>query len=138
MQPKQSRSPNRFVVVMLACLILALGSGIVVITYSGSGLHARPAVAAARGPLHYEPRQNLDSSGFNFVVESLPRWKPDSTLEELSRIWQGFGNRSIAEIDQALPNPRMPSKDRFLLMVTKAAFHNYEGEPNRAYEVLEE
>jgi FG-GAP-like repeat/ASPIC and UnbV len=138
MQKKLSRSSNRFVVVMLTGLILAIGSGIVVITYSGSGLHARPAAATARGALQYDPRLTLDSSGFNFVVESLPRWKPDSTLEELSQIWQGFGNRSIAEIDQALRNPRMASKDRFLLMLTKAAFHNYEGEPNRAYEVLEE
>ena len=97
MQPTPSRSANRFVVVMLSGLILAVGSGIVVIIYSARGLHARPAAASARGVLHYEQRQNLDSSGFNFVVESLPRWKPDSTLEELSRIWQGFGNRCIAE-----------------------------------------
>ena len=137
MRPKPSRSSNRFVVVMLSGLILAVGSGIVVLMYSGSGLHARPAAASARGALKYAPRETLDSSGFNFMVEGLPRWKPDSSLEELSRIWQGFGNRSIAEIDKVLPNPRMSSKDRFMLMLTKAAFHNYEGEPNRAYEVLE-
>ena len=72
------------------------------------------------------------------MVEGLPRWKPDSTLEELSRIWQGIGTRSVAEIDTALPNPRLPSGARLSLLIAKAAFLNYEGEPNRAYQVLEE
>jgi hypothetical protein len=123
---------------MLAGLILALGSAIIYVTYSGTNLRAHPAGTSARKNLVYEPRQNLDSSGFDFVVQALPRRKPDSTLEELGRMWQGIGSRSAAEIDTALPNPNLPSDARFSLLITKAAFLNYEGEPNRAYEVLEE
>ena len=44
--------------------------------------------------------------GFTSVVENLPRWKPDSTLEELSRIWSDVARRDIAEIDERLVKPR--------------------------------
>ena len=80
----------------------------------------------------------MDTSGFTSVVENLPRWKPDSTLEELSRIWSDVGHRNIAEIDGALSNPAVSANDRFMLQMTKAMFLNYEGEPRQAYELLEE
>ncbi len=80
----------------------------------------------------------MDTSGFISVVESLPRWKPDTSFEELARIWDGVGHRNIAEIDRVLESPGMRASDRFMLLMTKAMFLNYEGEPGRAYEVLEQ
>ena len=71
----------------------------------------------------------MDTSGFTSVVEHLPRWKPDSTLEELSRIWSDVATRNIAEIDSALSKPAVSSSDRFMLLMTKAMFLNYQGEP---------
>ena len=136
MQPRPGRNPNRLVMGMLIGALLAAGFAVVVLMSSSSGLHARPAAAVARSELSFEPRRTLDSSGFDSVRGSLPRWKPDSTLAEISQIWQGIGHRSIAVIDQTLANPAVTNADRVMLMVTKATFLNYEAEPDRAYEVL--
>ena len=86
----------------------------------------------------FEPRGSLDPSGFTSVVENLPHWKPDSTLEELGRIWSDAGHRDIAEIDGVLSNPAVSASDRFMLLMTKGMFLNYEGEPRQAYEHLEQ
>ena len=80
----------------------------------------------------------MDLSGFTSVGEHLPRWKPDSTLEEISRIWRDVGHRDAAEIDGVLSNPAVSARDRFTLLMTKAMFLNYEGEPRAAYELLEQ
>ena len=80
----------------------------------------------------------MDLSGFTSVVENLPRWKPDLTLEELSRIWSDVGRRDLAEIDGVLSNPAVSASDQFMLLMTKAMFLNDEGDPRRAYEVLEQ
>ena len=61
-------------------LILAMGSAIVVVMFSSRGVHARPDAATARLSREYMPVTSLDSSGFNSVVENLPRWNPDATL----------------------------------------------------------
>ena len=85
-----------------------------------------------------EPRAAMDTSGFGSLVESLPRWRADSTLEELSRIWSGAERRNIAEIDGILANASVPPGDRFTLLMTKAMLLNYAGETRQAYDVLEQ
>ncbi len=80
----------------------------------------------------------VDSSGFNAVLEALPQWKAGSTLEELSTIWQGIGARSVGRIDEILLNPAVSSGDRVQLLVKKATLLNYDGKPERAYEILAE
>ena len=79
--------------------------------------------------LKYKPRQLVDSSGFTGVLDILPRWKPDSTLEEIGRIWQGIGHQGIARIDEILLNPAISNGDRVQLLVKKATLLNYEAEP---------
>ena len=76
-----------------------------------------------------------DSTRF---LRALPRWKPDSTLEEVSAIWQGIGDRSVGRIDEILNNPAVSSGERVQLLVKKATLLNYDGKPERAYEVLAE
>ena len=134
---KPSGSSNRFVFVMLVGLMAALGCTFVVLLFSSRASHARRSGLTAVRDLTFEPRTRMDTSGFTSVVESL-RWKPDSTLEELSRIWTGLVSRDLAEVDSTLSNPAVSAGDRFVLLMTKAMFLNYEGEPRRAYELLEQ
>src|ERR1035438_2471059 len=134
MQPAPSGTSNRFVLGMLVGLIMTMGCLVVVLMYSSRGLHARPSASDVRRKLKFEPRGSLDTSGFTSVVEHLPNWKPDSTLEEISKIWRGVGYRDIAEIDDTLSKPEISPGDRIMLLITKALLFNYEGEPKRAYE----
>ena len=83
--------------------------------------------SSARDNSNFQPRFPIDSSGFNSVLEALPRWKPDSTLEEVSAIWQGIGDRSVGRVDEILNNPAVSSGERVQLLVKKATLLNYDG-----------
>ena len=133
-----SGSSKRPVVVMLVGLMAAIGCAFVVLLLSSAADQEPPSANAGVRNHKFEPRARIDTSGFNSVVENHPRWKPDSTLEELSRIWNEVARRDLAEIDGALPNTSMPASDRFTLLITKAMLLNYDGEPRRAYELLEQ
>src|ERR1039458_5131420 len=121
MQPAPSRTSNRFVVGMLVGLILTMGCLVVVLMYSSRGLHARPSALDVGRKLKFEPRGSLDTSGFTSVLERLPNWKVDSTLEEISKIWREAGYRDIAEIDKTLSKPEVSPGDRIMLLITKAS-----------------
>jgi hypothetical protein len=123
---------------MLVGLMVTVVCACAAVVLSARGLHAQRSTGAAAGSLVFEPRGRMDTSGFSSLVEGLPKWKPDSTLEEVSRIWSGVGRRDIAKIDGALSDPAMPANDRCMLLITKAMFLNYEGEPARAYDLLGE
>ncbi len=138
MQPVPNRASNRFVVGMLVGLMLLMGCLVAALMYSSRGVHARSSAADGRRDLRFEPRASLDTSGFTTVVERLPSWKPDSTLDEIGKIWHEVGYRNIAEIDKTLSKPDVSPGDRIMLLISKASFFNYENEPKRAYEVLQQ
>lgn len=50
----------------------------------------------------YRPREVVDTVGFASVVDRIQRWALDTSLEEISRIWDRVGYRNIEEIDRAL------------------------------------
>ena len=107
METSPSRSSNRLVVVMLVGSMAVIGCTFVVLLFSFAS-HAVERRRTVNGLVHdrkFELRVSMDTSGFTSVVETLPRWKPETTLEDLSRIWADAGHRNIAEIDVALSNP---------------------------------
>ena len=110
--------------------------GVAAVIKSASSVHAHDSSAFGGRRLNFEPRRPLDTGGFFKVVELLPRWGTDATLEQIGQIWKGAGYRNIAEIDDTLSNPALSGVDRAMLQIAKATFFNFEGEPNRAYEVL--
>ena len=138
MQSRPNRTPSRVIMAMTIGLILVAAAAVAIFITFPTGLHARPSSMTARKDLQFAPHRAIDSSGFINVVESLPHWKPDSTLEEIGKIWQGVGHRSAADIDQTLANATISGGDRVKLLVSKAMFLNYEDEPALAYEVLEQ
>ena len=121
---------------MLIGLSVLIGIALVVLVLGSHGILAKRSAATSEARRSFEPRGRMDSSGFTSVVENLPRWRPDSTLDELSAIWKDVGRANIAEIDGTLANPAVSASDRYMLLLTKAMFLNYEGDPRAAYDLL--
>ncbi len=140
MQAEQRPNParNRYVSGMLAALVVGAVAAIVVLSRNFSGAAARPSTPVSPRKLAYHPREKFDASGFASVLERLPPWKPDASLEEISEVWRRFGYRSIKRIDAELADPKLADSRRVYLLVTKAIMFNFEAEPKRSYEVLNE
>lgn len=87
----------------------------------------------------YSPRQPLDTGGYTVVGTLVGPWDPNASLKELSDRWDGAANRSLAKLDAELAQ-RSPSDvaARVEGLVLKASILNYEGEPKKAYQALEE
>jgi hypothetical protein len=83
------------------------------------------------------PRKaTLDTGGFGFAITSVTPWRDNATLREISNAWQRVGFRGIQRIDQVLANENRSPKERVSALLSKASLFNYEGQPQRAYEVL--
>jgi ASPIC and UnbV/FG-GAP-like repeat len=87
--------------------------------------------------LNYQPLLPVDTAGFGIIQGHL-RWKFGASLEEIGAVWKSAGYRAIEQIDQSLLDSKKTDADRLKLLLSKAGSFNYEGEPARAYEVLEQ
>ena len=87
----------------------------------------------------YDPRlPGLDPSGFAVVPSVITPWKPEASLEEISRIWRGAGYRGIEEIDRRLAVGDRSEEARLSLLIRKVSLLNYEGEAEKSYQLLEQ
>jgi FG-GAP-like repeat/ASPIC and UnbV len=84
----------------------------------------------------YVPRQELDSSGLVVLSAVMPKWSPQSSLEEISGIWRGAGPREIEKIDRRLAERDQPDESRLTMMIQKAVLLNSEGDAEKSYRVL--
>ncbi len=80
----------------------------------------------------------IDNSGFLIVSSMLPKWKPEASLQEISEIWRGAGYRAILELDKRLADPAQSDEDRVATLFMKASLFNFEGETEKAYQVLQD
>jgi hypothetical protein len=129
-------APQRFVANLLIALVAIAAIAIGLFLSSSRGTGDQPSKAQPQPA--YEPRKPLDTGGFFNVLAHLPPWKPDASLAEISKICKGLGYRNIEEIDRSLSDPRKSDTQRLTLLVSKAILFNYEGQPNRAADVLEQ
>src|SRR5262249_10319214 len=97
---------------------------------------ARPS--APRASEVFRPRQPVDTGGFFNVLAHLQPWKADASLEDIGNVFRGLGYKNVEGIDRSLAHPGESHVQRLTLLISKAILFNYEGEPNRAYEVLEQ
>ncbi len=90
--------------------------------------------------IQFRPHEAIDVSGFSVVGPSLKPWKPDASLETIGESWRGAGYKLIAMLDKSLDDARRRKDPREIvaLLMTRAQIFNYEGEPNRSYEVAQE
>ena len=87
----------------------------------------------------FEPRwPNADTSGFAYFPKVVQQWKPDASLEEISKVWHRLGYREVEFIDGELAKADQKKGEHIPLMFVKATFLNCEGEAEKAYQVLEE
>ena len=91
---------------------------------------------ADRWPNAQPRKTNLDTGGFGFAISSVLPISDNASLKEISHAWQRVGFRGIQRIDQVLANENRSPKDRVSAFLSKASLLNYEGQPQRAYEVL--
>jgi hypothetical protein len=147
MNQKPNPTDHRFVARLLTGLILIAVIAVVLLMSIPRGIVARPAdssrgivanPSAGRRSETYQPHRPLDTGGFFNVLAHLPPWKSDASLEEISGIYRGLGYKNIDVIDRSLSDNSKSDEARFTLLISKAILFNYEGEPNRAYDVLEQ
>jgi len=103
---------------------------------------ARPEAGpepAGRPRLSYVPRPvRIDTSGTTTAYAIVEQWEPDASLAQIARNFERVGYNGIEMIDSFLANKSPADAARFLLLEKKASLYNYEGEPRRAYQVLEQ
>jgi hypothetical protein len=128
---------------LLGSVVLTLAVGTYAFVDWG---HGEQQIADPTNPqqqkLVYQPRRPIDSSGFGLVTHKIPPRSANASLEEIASPWHRCGYRFITELDKFLELHRASgylSADVLAeSLVEKASLLNYEGEANKAYEVLEE
>ena len=148
MKPRRPRITMRHFMVVLAgtATLLFFAFEVNKLVLSSSTLRAG-AKAGRFGPstssrglqAGYHPRVPfIDVSGFMPLTAVVPRWKPGASLEDISKVWRGAGQRAVADIDRDLAAGARSDQDRLKLMLMKALLENSEGETQKAYEVLQQ
>lgn len=115
-------------------LLVGLPTALILATVYYAG--GPPPVAARPPTRDYQPRLPMDTSGFSVVGSMMPAWPPQTTLEEIGKLWPGAGYRNIEFLRARGPVENGPLHMRVQPLLWKAALLNYEGEPEQAYEVL--
>jgi hypothetical protein len=100
---------------------------------------ARPVKPPVKAePAEYLPRRDVDSSGYGIVLSSFSPWKPESSLQELADLWLHPGLRTIETIDKQFAGTEPAGAKGITALLSKAALFHWEGEANRAGEVLDQ
>ncbi len=91
----------------------------------------------------YVPRRTRDSSGFFQMAALVKPWPRGASLEEVGQHFRNAGFRIIEDIDgnlalQNRPQSGAPNNDELSSILVKVLMFNYEGQPEEAYQVLEE
>src|SRR5262249_46145751 len=120
---------------LLVFIVLAIVSAVGVLRYLRGSADPRPGVPQR---LAYQERRAMDTGGFNAVLQMLKPWPPSASLQEIADAFRRVGYRDIDQLDRSLARPELPDQRKIVLLLMKAALFNYEGEPNRAYRVLDE
>jgi hypothetical protein len=119
---------------LLACVLTAGAAGAAYLC-----LPAWPSRDAAprKKPLSYQPRQPLDTGGFLTAGMGLKPWSDPTSLEDIRRAFDEVADGNIRKLDGDLAKGLDPQQDiQFRLVKTSLLL--YEGEAQKAYEVLED
>lgn len=92
--------------------------------------------APNRSALPYQPRKQVDTAGYHYVLANQTPWKPDASLQQIADAWRQPGYRILEGLDRYRADNQLPPELDVHPLITKAGLLNYEGEPEKAYEVL--
>jgi FG-GAP-like repeat/ASPIC and UnbV len=145
------RAMNRRLVGL--CVIATIGAGVPVVSKVNENIVAlssprqltvvQPAkdspVSAGGSTSLYLPRHSaVDSSGLGYVMSTMQPWKPDASLEEISKRWARAGYRAAQSLDGSLADQGQGKAQSMAILILKAAYLNYEGEAGEAYHLLDQ
>ena len=104
----------------------------------GSPSRVNESSPAGGRRLAFRPFEPMDTSGYQVILAALERWRPGDSLEKLSELWKEPGHKLIAKLEGTLESARRAGDHRKIaaMLMTKSLLFNYEGEPDRSYEVL--
>ena len=107
---------------------------------SSSSVRVDDSTPAGGRQLAFRPSEATDNSGFLVVLGALEPWEPGASLEKISESWREPGHKLIAKLEGTLESARRKGDHRKVvaMLITKSLLFNYEGEPDRSYEVLRE
>ncbi len=98
---------------------------------------ARTTVSSARlGPGYSKRLPTVDTSGFSILTRTLPRWKPDASLKEISEIYSSVGSRAMEQIEDRIADRTRSDSERVVDVIAEASVFNSEGQPERSYALL--
>ncbi len=91
-------------------------------------------------PPRFQPRIDLDITGYSSYLSAVPRWTGDSSLAAIGELWKKPGLRKIPEVDAELKAARDRNDDIATIRASihKARLYAAEGEPRRSAEVLDD
>ncbi|HEY2785198.1 MAG TPA: CRTAC1 family protein [Fimbriiglobus sp.] len=97
-----------------------------------------PQPAAPKRILNYQPQQNVDTAGYEAALSGLRPIKDPSSLESIRDAFADLDRLGIAEIDKRLASNDLPVEDKPGLFISKAGLFMYGGDPDAAYQVLQQ
>jgi hypothetical protein len=102
---------------------------------SGANRGAQAAGTPADEAGSFQPRQQMDPSGFGTVITSIKPWKPGSSLEEIAALWRRATEQSLASLSRTFGGERHAAGEpRYRL--AEATLLNFDDRAGEAYEVL--
>jgi hypothetical protein len=120
---------------VLSLLLLGIAVALAVVCYYRGSASARLAGGDRVAYLMKEP---LDAGGFTAVLPTLKPWPPTASLETIAESFRRPGYDLIDRIDRGLARGPMSDREAVIPFLMKGALFNYEGDPRRAYQVLEQ
>jgi hypothetical protein len=120
---------------LLSLLMLGIAVALAIVCYPRGSVSAR---LAGRDRVAYLMKEPLDAGGFTAVLPALKPWPPAASLETIAASFRRPGYELIDRIDRGLAQEPMSDREAIVPFLMKAALFNYEGEPGRAYRVLEQ
>jgi hypothetical protein len=129
-----ARRPKAGLIVLIILVAAALAA---VVHFRGRSGSAATAPTLPAPAVEYKPRTSYDFTGFGLVIDNTEPWDAKATLAEIAAAWKGSGYRGVEEADATLASGPSPG-ERMKAYFVKAGLLNWEGEPDKAYRVLEQ
>jgi hypothetical protein len=84
----------------------------------------------------FKPREQIDASGYLFIIDQVQPWPPLAPLHKIAEIWSKPGHESIEKIEERLKDKSIVPEETVKLAAIQASCWTYEGQPERAVRAL--